>query len=168
VVFRSPRFLGPVTVRCELLRRATLPPRGPTGPLAFRDDEGGVSAAGDIFVFMCPGDDRYFSSALQRTPPFDAEGLMKWTSKLHDHYNGFFGQVEPTPYGVFLRYNPVNSGGGTGFFRSFVATYAAGRGSDINDVKIALAHEMFHTFSPYIVDPPGKESSWFGEGLAMF
>ena len=57
---------------------------------------------------------------------------MKWTSKLHDHYNG------------------------------------AGRGSDINDVKITLAHEMFHTFSPYIVDPPGKESSWFGEELAMF
>ena len=93
---------------------------------------------------------------------------MKWTSKLHDHYNRFFGQVEPTPYGVFLRYNPVNAGGGTGFFRSFVATYGAGRGSDINDVKITLAHEMFHTFSPYIVDPPGKESSWFGEGLAMF
>jgi hypothetical protein len=101
--------------------------------LAFRDDKGGVSAAGDIFLFMPPGDHRYnvrmswnlsalgqrahrvsslgegsvsspqpmsssellmsyfmsgrigiwsdpvskgFFSALQRTPPFDAEGVV--------------------------------------------------------------------------------------------
>jgi hypothetical protein len=48
-----------VTVRYEVPGRAPLPPRGPTGPLAFRDDEGGVSAAGDIFLLMPPGDDRY-------------------------------------------------------------------------------------------------------------
>jgi hypothetical protein len=223
--FSDRPIFGPVTVRYEVPGRATLPPRGPTGPLAFRDDEGGVSAAGNIFLLMPPGSDRYnvrmswdlsalgkgargvsslgeggvsspvsmssselrmsyfmggkigiwsdpvskdFFSAWQGTPPFDAEDLMKWTSKLHDDYNAFFGQVGPAPYGVFLRYNPVNAGGGTGFFRSFVATYGAGRGGDINDIKITLAHEMFHTFSPYIVDPPGKESSWFGEGLATF
>jgi len=26
---------------------------------------------------------------------------------------------------------------------------------------------MFHTFQPYIDEPPGLDSSWFGEGLAM-
>jgi hypothetical protein len=223
--FSDRAISGPVIVRYEVPGRATLPPRGPTGPLAFRDDEGGVSGAGNIFLVTPPGDDRYnarvswdlsalgkgargvsslgegsvsspqpmssselrmsyfmsgrigiwsdpdskdFFSAWQGTPPFDAEALMTWTSKLHHHYKAFFGQVEPGRYGVFLRYNPVNAGGGTGFFRSFVTTYGAGKGSDINEIKITLAHEMFHTFSPYIVDPPGKESSWFGEGLAVF
>lgn len=43
---------------------------------------------------------------------------------------------------------------------------AGGRGTDPAELKITLAHEMFHTFSPFIEQPAGLESFWFGEGLA--
>jgi hypothetical protein len=222
---RSPE--GAITVHYSVPAVATLPPRGPTGPLAFRNDDGGTSAAGNIFLLMPPGaKHRYvvrtswdlsklppgaigisslgegevvstapmtsaelresyfmgglihrwpdhrngsdFFSAWQGSPPFDAASLMQWTSQLHQHYQAFFKQAADRPYGVSLRYNPVNAGGGTGFFQSFVATYGAGRGQDIQALKTLLAHEMFHTFQPYITRPAGKESSWFGEGLADF
>jgi predicted metalloprotease with PDZ domain len=70
------------------------------------------------------------------------------------------------PYGVFLRYNPVNAGGGVGHYRSFVITYGAGAGSDVDKIRVTLSHEMFHTFQPFI--DGGLTSSWFGEGLAVF
>lgn len=111
-----------------------------------------------------------FFSAWQGQPPFDALAVMGWTSKLYGHYARFFGQQEPPPYGVFLRYNPVNAGGGVGLYHSFVTTFGqpGGQGSDVAQVQMTLAHEMFHTFSPFIEQPAGLESSWFGEGLATF
>jgi predicted metalloprotease with PDZ domain len=216
---------GGVTVHYVVPAMATLPPRGPAPPTAFRNDELGVSAAGNTFLLMPPGDERYtvstrwdlsrlrpgatgvtslgqgnvtsvasmssaelrqsyfmgglirtwptvagsteFFSAWQGTPSFDAAALMSWTRNLHQHYLRFFGQHADQPYGVFLRFNPVNAGGGTGFFHSFVLTYGSGVGADVEWLKITLAHEMFHTFQPYISTPAGKESSWFAEGLAM-
>jgi predicted metalloprotease with PDZ domain len=96
--------------------------------------------------------------------------LMQWTGTLYNHYASFFGQASPPPYGVFLRYNPINAGGGVGLYHSFVTTFgrAGGPGSDPDEVRFTLAHEMFHTFQPYIAQPAGLESSWFGEGLATF
>ncbi|MCC6173223.1 MAG: peptidase M61, partial [Gammaproteobacteria bacterium] len=41
-------------------------------------------------------------------------------------------------------------------------------GLDVEDFRLTLAHEMFHTRSPYIVNPPGLASQWFAEGLAVF
>ncbi|MEH3158515.1 MAG: hypothetical protein PGN08_05980 [Sphingomonas taxi] len=38
----------------------------------------------------------------------------------------------------------------------------------MGEIKFTLAHEMFHTFQPFIEGPSGLESSWFGEGLATF
>jgi hypothetical protein len=111
---------------------------------------------------------RGFFGAWQGNPGFDAGALLAWTGTLHDHYAHMFGQKEPSPYGVFLRYNPINAGGGVGLYRSFVTTFGKGRGSDIARIRITLAHEMFHTFQPYIANPAGLESSWFGEGLATF
>jgi predicted metalloprotease with PDZ domain len=95
---------------------------------------------------------------------------MQWTGALYGHYVALFGEANPPPYGVFLRYNPVNAGGGVGLYRSFVTTFGrpGGPGTDVEALRFTLAHEMFHTFQPYIGNPAGLESSWFGEGLATF
>jgi hypothetical protein len=216
---------GRVTIHYTVPAMATLPPRGAAPPLAFRNDADGVSAAGNIFLLMPPGAQRYavttrwdlsqlkpgaigvtslgegtakgleamsssqmreayfmggaihrwpsaehspgFFSAWQGTPPFDAASLMSWARSLHHRYSQFFGRKADQPYAVFIRYNPVNAGGGTGLFHSFIMTYGAGSGADVAALKSMLAHETFHTFQPYISTPAGKESSWFAEGLAV-
>ncbi|MGC6330313.1 peptidase M61 [Rhizorhabdus sp. FW153] len=109
-----------------------------------------------------------FFGAWQGAPAFDASSLLAWTGTLYDHYARFFGQKTSPPYGVFLRYNPINAGGGVGLFRSFVTTFGRGKGSNAEKIKLTLAHEMFHTFQPFIGNPAGLESSWFGEGLATY
>ncbi|MCD7099238.1 peptidase M61 [Stenotrophomonas sp. MMGLT7] len=109
-----------------------------------------------------------FFSVWQGRPPFDATGLMSWAERLRTHYEAFFA-VERTPYGVFMRRNLVNPGGGIGMYRSFVITYGEQEGSDPEELKLTLAHEMFHTFQPRIEDAGnGLESAWFNEGLAVF
>jgi predicted metalloprotease with PDZ domain len=220
---RAPQ--GAVTIHYKVPAMATLPPRGPTGPLAFSNDADGASAAGNVFLLMPVGSQKYdvtmawdvshlkpgafgvtslgegvavsavpmssaelresyfmggalhrwphgqtakdFFAAWQGTPPFDAPSLMRWAKELHQYYSRFFGRNSDRPYGVFMRYNPVNAGGGTGFFHSFVLTFGAGVGADVASLKSMLAHEMFHTFQPYISIPAGNESSWFAEGLAV-
>tara|TARA_R110000787_G_scaffold8277_7_gene27674 strand:- start:4006 stop:5796 length:1791 start_codon:yes stop_codon:yes gene_type:complete len=124
--------------------------------------------AGQIGVYPKVVPTRGFFGAWQGEPAFDAAKLLAWTSNLYGHYSEFFGQETPPPYGVFLRYNPINAGGGVGLYHSFVTTFGAGDGADVDKIRITLAHEMFHTFQPYIESPPGLESSWFGEGLAVF
>ncbi|HEX7855111.1 MAG TPA: peptidase M61 [Sphingobium sp.] len=111
-----------------------------------------------------------FFSAWQGTPPFDAADQMRWAGTLYSQYSRLFGQVTPPPYGVFLRYNPINAGGGVGLYHSFVTTFGrAGEiGSNVSEIRFTLAHEMFHTFQPYIANPAGLASSWFAEGLATF
>lgn len=216
---------GRVRVSYTVPAIAVLPPRGPAGPLEFRNDGGALSAAGNVFLLMPPGNARYratigwdlsalpagargisslgegrvasaelltsgqlrmsyfmagsigglpdpaapdrFFAAWQGTPPFDAAELMTWTGELHARYRSFFGEASLAPYGVFLRFNPVNAGGGTGLHRSFVATYG-NEHLNSDELKIMLSHEMFHTFQPFLSEPAGKGASWFGEGLAMF
>jgi hypothetical protein len=109
-----------------------------------------------------------FFGAWQGDPEFDAGAVLAWAGKLYDHYARLFGQTKSPPYGVFLRYNPINAGGGVGLYRSFVTTFGKGKGSDVGKIRVTLAHEMFHTFQPFITEPSGLESSWFGEGLATF
>lgn len=126
--------------------------------------------AGRIGVWPGSASTRGFFSAWQGTPPFAAEPLMQWTGALYGRYVALFGEANPPPYGVFLRYNPINAGGGVGLYRSFVTTFGrpGGAGTDVEELRFTLAHEMFHTFQPYIGNPAGLESSWFGEGLATF
>lgn len=124
--------------------------------------------AGRIHTWPARAPKSGFFAAWQGAPPFDVDSLMAWTGELYGHYAQFFGQKEPPPYGVFLRYNPVNAGGGVGLYHSFVTTFGKARGSGVPELKTTLAHEMFHTFQPFIQDPVGLASSWFGEGLAVF
>lgn len=106
-----------------------------------------------------------FFAAWQGAPPFAPAPLMAWTEALHQRFVRFFRIDAPEPYGVFLRHNPVNAGGGVSLAGAFVATY--GEATEAERLKITLSHEMFHTFAPAIADPGGLESSWFGEGLAV-
>lgn len=124
--------------------------------------------AGAIGRFPDEGTADGFFSAWQGKPPFDVKPLMEWGARLRGDYIRFFKDSSPEPYGVFIRRNLVNPGGGVALHHSFVTTYGEKTGSDPHDLELTLAHEMFHTFSPRIGDPAGLESSWFGEGLATY
>jgi predicted metalloprotease with PDZ domain len=124
--------------------------------------------AGAIGRFPDGGTADGFFSAWQGKPPFDVKPLMEWGARLRGDYIRFFKDSSPEPYGVFIRRNLVNPGGGVSLHHSFVTTYGEKTGSDPDDLKLTLAHEMFHTFAPSIGVPAGLESSWFGEGLATY
>jgi len=124
--------------------------------------------AGRVATWPRPTPSTGFFSAWQGKPAFDAEPLMVWSGTLYKDYSRLFRQATPPPYGVFLRYNPINAGGGVAMHRSFVVTFGSGAGSDVAKLRMTLAHEMFHTFQPRINDPDGLASAWFTEGLATF
>lgn len=110
--------------------------------------------------------DTGFFGAWQGKPPFQPRPLMDWTRTLYGHYLAFFRPPASARYGVFLRYNPINAGGGVAMYRSFVATFGSGAGADEEKLRFTLAHEMFHTFQPKISQPGGLETAWFSEGSA--
>jgi hypothetical protein len=128
----------------------------------------GFFMAGQIHSWPTRLPKKGFFAAWQGSPAFDTAALASWTGELYRNYSHFFGQTTPPPYGVFLRYNPINAGGGVGLYHSFVITYGQRQGGNVAELKNTLAHEMFHTFQPFIAQPVGLASSWFGEGLAMF
>lgn len=142
---------------------------------------GAAVAPGDLdeLYFMAGDLRRYpvapvangFFSAWQGDPAFDATGLMRWTETLYGHYERFFG-TRPSPYAVFMRRNPVNAGGGMGMHRSFIVTFGDGAGADPDELKLTLAHEMFHTFQPMMTAPDEAggqlAAAWFNEGLATY
>ena len=106
-----------------------------------------------------------FFGAWQGTPPFDAPALMQRGEALFERYLDFFRPPDRPGFGVFLRHNPVNAGGGMGLNQSFIMTF----GMDTEGASLAgtLAHEMFHVFVGSLDAPAGLASSWFGEGLAV-
>jgi hypothetical protein len=100
-----------------------------------------------------------FSSAWLGQPPFDPAPLMAWTNRLHGWMSGFFQDKTVPPYRVFLRYNPINAGGGTALTRSFLTTYGADTRGD--SLKGTLSHEMVHTWTD------SDAGQWYGEGVAV-
>lgn len=100
-----------------------------------------------------------FSSAWLGQPPFDPAPLMAWTNRLHGWMSGFFRDKTVPPYRVFLRYNPINAGGGTALTRSFLTTYGAETKGD--SLKGTLSHEMVHTWTE------SNAGQWYGEGVAV-
>lgn len=123
--------------------------------------------AGALDSWPEPTPETGFFGVVQGEPPFDGQQLLSWAGELYEDYSGFFGQDETPTYGVFIRYNPINGGGGVGLHHSFVLTYKEDS-TNVAALQSTLAHEMFHTFQPFIAEPGGLESSWFGEGLAVF
>lgn len=102
-----------------------------------------------------------FSAVWAGTPAFDPHPAMLWTSTLHAAMSRFFQDKSEPPYRVFLRYNPMNAGGGAAFPHAFVATY--GTGVTGESLKSILGHEMTHTWTAN--DTLG---AWYSEGNAVF
>ena len=102
-----------------------------------------------------------FSAVWVGQPPFDPRASMQWTSQLHKWMSHHFKDPEEPPYRVFMRFNPMNAGGGAALTHSFIITY----GKDVTgeSFKGILGHEMTHTWTA--VEPLGK---WFSEGNAVF
>ena len=101
-----------------------------------------------------------FSSVWAGEPPFDPRPAMQWTSKLHAAMSRFFKDDSEPPYRVFLRYNPMNAGGGAALNRSFIVTY--GTGVTGENLKSILGHEMTHTWTA------NSLGQWYSEGNAVF
>lgn len=102
-----------------------------------------------------------FSAVWLGDPPFDPRPTMQWTAKLHHWMSGFFrDQTEPL-YRVFLRYNPMNAGGGAALTHSFLVTY--GTGVTGENLKSILGHEMTHTWTAN-----DDLSKWYNEGNAVY
>lgn len=101
-----------------------------------------------------------FSSVWSGEPAFDAHPAMQWTGKLHAWMSGFFHDKSEPPYRVFLRFNPMNAGGGAAFPNSFIVTY--GEGVTGESLKSILGHEMTHTWT---ANSLGK---WYSEGNAVY
>ncbi|WP_326523635.1 M61 family metallopeptidase [Sphingomonas sp.] len=101
-----------------------------------------------------------FSAVWAGDPGFDPRPPMQWTAKLHGWMSGFFGDTEVPPYRVFMRYNPMNAGGGAALHRSFLITYGTGvTGQGLAGI---LGHEMTHTWT---ANDLGK---WYSEGNAVY
>ncbi|GAB3278389.1 peptidase M61 [Parahaliea aestuarii] len=138
-----------------------------------------VTAFDDVFVmggalgtYPQTLDEDGFYSAWQGDPEFDARALMQWARTLREQFTAFFAAPRSV-YGVMLRYNPVNAGGGIGMHDSFVITYGEATADKLPELRSTLSHEMFHTYQPRLVSASGDQRdelalSWFNEGLAVF
>lgn len=122
--------------------------------------------AGDLGRYPeSPGDTGFFS-AWQGEPPFDATALMVKAGTLREDFIAFFDS-ERGGYGIMMRPNLVNPGGGIGLYDSFVVTFDDA--TEVEDLEFTLAHEMFHTYQPHVDDANRSlEQAWFNEGLAVF
>jgi hypothetical protein len=107
-----------------------------------------------------------FFAAWYGEAPFALEPVMASEQKLYAFYEQFFKRPSTAPYGVFLRENLVNAGGGVSLGNtSFVTT--SGPKTELDMVKITLAHEMLHTFVGGM-DGGEMDSLWYSEGLAVY
>jgi predicted metalloprotease with PDZ domain len=132
----------------------TLPP----GPLSRLSDT--VFMAGQLHSTPNPPDGP-FLAVWGGTPSFDPAPSMAWTRKLHHWMSRFFGDKNEPAYRVFIRYNPMNAGGGAAFPHSFLMTYGTGVTGD--NWKPILGHEMTHTWTA--IESVGK---WYTEGDAVY
>ena len=122
---------------------------------------------GTIHSFPATYDKPGFFSAWQGQLPFEGTVAMGWTKTLYDSYLTFFNAPQDKPYSVFLRRNLINAGGGVEVGDSFVATFDAT--TQLQDLKLTLAHEMVHTFMGSLDAAHESLSlSWFSEGLAVY
>lgn len=101
-----------------------------------------------------------FSAVWVGEPNFDPRPSMQWTAKLHAAMSRHFKDENEPPYRVFLRYNPMNAGGGAALTHSFIVTY--GTGVTGEGLKSILGHEMTHTWTANGI------GQWYSEGNAVF
>lgn len=162
--------LGPRAVGLSTLGAGDVDTAAPAGSMQHGlnglYDSGIYLMGGLVHVYPSPLPADGFMSAWQGNPPFDAAGLMRWTQTLYGSYLRFFRAPPRQPYEVFLRRNLINAGGGVEVGRSFVGTFDTG--TNEQDFKLTLAHEMVHTFVGALDAPDGLLSSWYAEGTAVY
>lgn len=93
-------------------------------------------------------------------PPFDPRPPMKWTATLHRKMSAYFKDQTEPPYRVFMRFNPMNAGGGAALTHSFIVTY--GKNVTGESFKAILGHEMTHTWTANDI------GNWYDEGDAVY
>ena len=130
----------------------------PAGSLARIDDC--VFMAGHVKRYS-PHAGAAFSAVWLGTPSFDPVEAMTWTGQLHAWMSRHFKDRAEPPYRVFLRYNPMNAGGGAALTHSFIFTYKPGITAE--SIKSILGHEMTHTWTAE--ETLGK---WYDEGDAVY
>src|SRR3546814_16511019 len=69
-----------------------------------------------------------FSAVWADDPGFDPRAIMRWTAKLHRWMSDFFGDESAPPYRVFMRFNPMNAGGGAALYHSDRKSVVSGTG----------------------------------------
>ncbi len=130
----------------------------PPGPLSRLDDA--VFMAGRLKRYS-PKPGAAFSAVWLGEPTFDPIAAMAWTAKMHAWMSRHFKDTSEPPYRVFLRYNPMNAGGGAALTHSFIFTYKPGVTGE--SIKAILGHEMTHTWTAE--QSLGK---WYDEGDAVY
>jgi len=120
--------------------------------------------AGNVHLYPAVPAPTGFFGAWYGNPPFDLQSVMESEHTLYGFYESFFKRPSTAPYGVFMRENLVNAGGGVSLGQtSFVTTF--GPKTELSEEKITLAHEMVHTFVGALDD---ESSGWYAEGLAVY
>jgi hypothetical protein len=102
-----------------------------------------------------------FHSVWLGQPTFDPYEAMDWTMRLHGWMSRHFKDRTEPPYRVFLRYNPMNAGGGAALIHSFLFTYKPGVTNE--SIKPLLGHEMTHTWTA-----DEAVGQWYTEGNAVY
>jgi len=115
---------------------------------------------GAVHAFPSEPSNAGFAGAWLLPVPFDAPHLMDWTAQLYRWYMRWFQADTGRPYTVFLRFNPVNPGGGVALPNAFVVTHDGER-TPVAELRTVLAHEMLHTQVSGI-------AQWFSEGIATY
>jgi len=121
--------------------------------------------AGKVSGYPSPAPAQGFFSVWQGQTGFDSRELMGWTETMFKEFSGFFRDPELPRYGVFMRRNQVNPGGGAAMPQSFVVTYD--KGTDVPDLKLTLAHEMLHSWNIGLDTPADTQAGWYTEGAAV-
>lgn len=170
VLFARPNIETPVAIKVNWHLDAM--PEGAQAVTSFGDGDvdlpvGAPDRLGDAVYMVGPvwrepvdGAIDGFSSVWADDPGFDPRPIMGWTARLHSWMSDFFGDETPPPYRVFMRYNPMNAGGGAALYHSFLVTY--GNNVTGESLKYILGHEMTHTWT---ANGLGK---WYDEGNAVY
>ncbi len=146
----------------------------PSAPLTFSQLLETYYMAGMLGTTEAQDAHSPFFAAWQGEPPYAAAVHMSWSERLYRSYADFFRTPPEDSYGIFIRFNPVNGGGGRECHRSFLITYNERSGDQPNDLRSLISHEMFHTFSPMLNRPQtvgenlAYADRWFFEGLAVY
>lgn len=108
--------------------------------------------------------------ALRGTFPFADADLARTLQAILRAERGFFGDAQDAPFLVTAQSLTVENGStfsGTGKHQAFAM--AVTPNLTLDDVRVLLAHEIFHSWNPRRLGKPiGARGYWFSEGFTDF